>query len=74
MYGRNCVLSDDIKFTVDVYKFAHEMQITSLLKPLESKFAQVRADQVMAVFDAIRMFDEQEALMAHCKKVREQNI
>jgi hypothetical protein len=48
------------------------MQITSLLKPLESKFAQVRADQVMAVFDAIRMFDEQGALMAHCKKVRKQ--
>jgi len=45
------------------------MQITSLLKPLESKFAQVRADQVMAVFDAIRMFDEQETLLAHCKKV-----
>jgi hypothetical protein len=70
VYGRNCVLPGDIEFTIDVYKFAHEMQITSLLKPLECKFAQVQPGQVMAVFDAIRILDhEQQNLLTCCKKV-----
>jgi hypothetical protein len=60
----------DLKCSIDIFKFAHEMQIDSLLLRLEDYFAGVPADQVMAVVDLLKMTGVQNGdLLAHCKMV-----
>lgn len=73
MYARSLSLPDgDIYFAVDVYKFAHEMQIPSLMEPLEILFTRVPAAQVMAVYDVLKLLGDKNGLLAHCKQVSAQ--
>jgi hypothetical protein len=70
VYGR----ADDfekkgVSFAVQVYKFAHEMQIDALTKQITEFFKQPSALKVFAIFDLFCASDNQPGL-DRCKKVR----
>jgi hypothetical protein len=69
VYGRaDDYEKKDVSFAVQVYKFAHEMQIEALSKQLTEFFKQPSALDVFAIFDLFCTSDNQLGL-ERCKKV-----
>lgn len=59
----------NVKLAVKAYRFAHEMQITSVIKSLDKKFEQdVTAAEIFIVYNLYKLVDD-EAGLAHCRSV-----
>lgn len=58
----------DVQLAIQVYLFAHEMQINSLVKVLDVFFTKVEASEIFAVFDMYKMMGNENALDT-CKQV-----
>lgn len=53
---------------IQVYLFAHEMQINTFLKALDAFFAKVDASEIFPVFDMYKMIGN-EVTLDTCKQV-----
>lgn len=64
-----------VSFGIKVYKFAHEMQITTLMTVGLTEFFHktIKATEIFAIFDLYTMSDNQLGLY-HCKKVNSCSI
>jgi hypothetical protein len=68
LYGREKEFVS-ISFSVEIYKFAHEMQIKSLMVVLDKYFKdEANASDIFTVFDMYQTLNDNEGV-AWCKKV-----
>jgi hypothetical protein len=69
MYGRAKEFKD-VKFSMDVFRFAHEMQLTSLMQSINEYLAksQINASDALEIFHVCMRTDNQQCLEI-CKQV-----
>jgi hypothetical protein len=61
----------DVQFAIDVFKFAHEMQITSLMHALSKFFETNGTGNALLFYEICTQLDYQQGSQM-CKKVRKQ--
>lgn len=57
-----------VPFGIQLYKFAHEMQIELLLQALDNFFKEPNAEDVFLIFNLYQLLDDDFGLK-RCKKV-----
>jgi hypothetical protein len=68
VYGQAVKKLHSVPFSIQVYKFAEEMQIKGLTKELDKLFKGLKAGEIFQVFNMYSLINNQAGI-AFCKKV-----